>query len=184
VILVTGPTTLPSPQGVEVVAVETAEEMNKAITTRFAWSTVVIMAAAVADFRAKHTATRKWKKEGHTEPRLVLEPTTDILAGLSVRRTSQFLVGFAAETHDLVSHAMKKLKGKGLDLIVANDVTITGSGFGSDRNAATLIDRRGNVTELSLRSKRQLADDILDVTQRLLRTEALRHSAATKTGAR
>jgi phosphopantothenoylcysteine decarboxylase/phosphopantothenate--cysteine ligase len=169
VILVTGPTALPSPRGVEIVPVETAEEMAKALTTRFAWSSIVIMAAAVGDFRPKHSSAQKWKKQARNATTLDLEPTTDILATLSAQRTGQLLVGFAAETHDLILHATQKLKTKGLDLIVANNVTAAGAGFGSDQNAVTLIDRHGTVTELSLRPKRELADDILDAAQRMLR---------------
>jgi phosphopantothenoylcysteine decarboxylase/phosphopantothenate--cysteine ligase len=171
VVLVAGPTSLQAPKGIEVVPVETAEEMTKALSIRLAWSTVVVMAAAVADFRPKHTVSQKLKKQGKTDHKLDLEPTTDILALLSTQRKNQLLIGFAAETNDLVAHATQKLKVKGLDLIVANDVTTEGAGFGSDQNAATLIDRHGTVLELSLRSKRRLADDVLDAGHQLLRTQ-------------
>ncbi|HMU55481.1 MAG TPA: phosphopantothenoylcysteine decarboxylase, partial [Nitrospira sp.] len=154
------------------VPVETAEEMSKALTVRLSWSTVVIMSAAVADFRPKHPAAQKLKKHQLKNPVLDLEPTGDILAELSARRTGQLLVGFAAETGDLLRHAKQKLEAKGVDLIVANDVTTPGAGFGSDRNAATLIDRDGTISELGLRSKRRLADDILDASLRLLRAGA------------
>lgn len=172
VVLVTGPTALAYPPGVEVVPVETAEEMSKALTVRLSWSTVIIMSAAVADFRPKHPAAQKLKKHQLKNPVLDLEPTGDILAELSARRTGQLLVGFAAETGDLLRHAKQKLEAKGVDLIVANDVTTPGAGFGSDRNAATLIDRDGTISELGLRSKRRLADDILDASLRLLRAGA------------
>lgn len=172
VVLVTGPTALTPPSGVEVVPVETAEEMSKALTVRLSWSTVVIMSAAVADFRPKHTAVQKWKKHEFKNPALDLEPTGDILADLSSRRSGQLLVGFAAETGDLVRHAKQKLRTKAVDLIVANDVTSPGAGFGSDQNAATLIDRDGTISEFTLRPKRRLADDILDAALRLLRTPA------------
>ena len=162
VVLVTGPTALPIPRGVEVVSVSTAEDMLKALSMRLAWSTTVIMAAAVADFRPTHPASQKIKKQGHTGQTLDLEQTTDILASLSAQRTTQLMVGFAAETSDLTAHAQAKLTAKGLDLIVANDVTIEGAGFGSDQNAATLIDRQGVMTELPLMPKRALADAILN----------------------
>ncbi len=162
VVLVTGPTALPIPRGVEVVSVSTAEDMLKALSTRLAWSTTVIMAAAVADFRPTHPASQKLKKQGQTSQTLDLERTTDILASLSAQRTTQLMVGFAAETSDLTAHAQAKLTAKGLDLIVANDVTIEGAGFGSDQNAATLIDRQGVMTELPLMPKRALADAILN----------------------
>ena len=170
VVLVTGPTALPAPRGVEIVSVATAEEMLKALSARLAWSTTVIMAAAVADFRPTHPASQKIKKQGRTAQTLDLERTTDILASLSAQRTTQLMVGFAAETNDLIAHAKDKLKAKGLDLIVANDVTMEGAGFGSDQNAAVLIDRQGGMTELSLMSKRALADAILNRAHALLRT--------------
>jgi phosphopantothenoylcysteine decarboxylase/phosphopantothenate--cysteine ligase len=170
VILVTGPTALPSPKGVEVVSISTAEEMTKALSTRLAWSTVLIMAAAVADFRPKHPVSHKITKQGPSDRTLDLERTTDILSLLSAQRTTQLMVGFAAETTDLIAHAKDKLTAKGLDLIVANDVTTAGAGFGSDQNAATLIDRQGNTTELPLMPKRALADAILSHAQALLRS--------------
>ena len=170
VVLVTGPTPLPPPRGVEVVSVDTAEEMTKALFSRLAWSTAVIMAAAVADFRPKHPASQKIKKAGRTDQTIDLERTTDILASLSAQRTTQLMVGFAAETSDLISRAKDKLIAKGLDLVVANDVTTEGAGFGSDQNAATLIDRQGAMTELPLMPKRALADVILNRAQELLRT--------------
>lgn len=170
VVLVTGPTALPAPRGIEVVSVVTAEEMLKALSARLAWSTTVIMAAAVADFRPTHPATQKLKKQGRTAQTLDLERTTDILASLSAQRTTQFMVGFAAETSNLIAHAKDKLTAKGLDLIVANDVTIEGAGFGSEQNTATLIDRQGALTELPLMPKRALADAILNRVQELLHT--------------
>lgn len=170
VVLVTGPTALPVPRGIEVVSVVTAEEMSKALSARLAWSTTVIMAAAVADFRPTHPASQKIKKQGRTGQAIDLERTTDILASLSAQRTTQLMVGFAAETSDLIAHAKAKLTAKGLDLIVANDITIEGAGFGSEQNAATLIDRRGVLTELPLMPKRALADEILNRAQELLLT--------------
>jgi phosphopantothenoylcysteine decarboxylase/phosphopantothenate--cysteine ligase len=170
VVLVTGPTTLPIPKGIEVVSVATAEEMTKALSARLAWSTAVIMAAAVADFRPKHPASEKIKKQEGTGQTLDLERTTDILTSLSAQRTTQLMIGFAAETSDLIAHAKEKLTAKGLDLIVANDVTTEGAGFGSDQSAATLIDRQGIMTELPLMPKRALADAILNQAQELLRT--------------
>jgi phosphopantothenoylcysteine decarboxylase/phosphopantothenate--cysteine ligase len=180
VILVTGPTVLPRPTSVEVVAVETAEEMTKALCARLAWSTVVIMAAAVADYRPAQVAARKLKKQGQRDQTLRLESTTDILTTLSAQRTNQLLVGFAAETHDLVAHATQKLLAKGLDLIVANDVTREGAGFGSDQNAATVIDRHGRATEFPLMAKRLLADEILTITHTLLPRHGSRTESRTE----
>src|SRR5437868_1165968 len=175
VVLVTGPTAIPTPKGVDVVPVATAEEMMKALSTRLAWSTAVIMAAAVADFRPTHLVSQKIRKQGRTNQTLDLEQTTDILTSLSAKRTTQLMVGFAAETHDLIAHAKTKLTTKGLDLIVANDVTRQGAGFGSDQNAATLIDRQGGMMELPLMPKRALADAILTRAEELLRTRQSSH---------
>jgi phosphopantothenoylcysteine decarboxylase / phosphopantothenate---cysteine ligase len=174
VVLVSGPTALAAPPGVEVIRVDTAEDMTKQLTTRFGWATVVVMAAAVADFRPARAASAKLKKMGKRSATLHLEQTTDILLTLSARRTSQLLVGFAAETHDLLAQASAKLAAKGLDLIVANDVSRPETGFGSDVNAVTLIDRNGGVTDIPLKSKRELADDILDAAKRLLSPSASR----------
>jgi len=170
VVLVTGPTALPAPRGVEIISVATAEEMTQALSVRLAWSTVVIMAAAVADFRPTHPASHKIQKQGRVGQILDLERTTDILTSLSAQRTTQLMVGFAAETNDLIVRAKNKLTAKGLDLIVANDVTTEGAGFGSDQNVATLIDRQGTMTELPLMPKRALADAILNRAHELLRT--------------
>ena len=168
VVLVTGPTALPAPRGVEVVPIATAEEMYKALSARLAWSTTVIMAAAVSDYRPISPAQHKMKKQGKVGQSLDLECTTDILASLSAQRTTQLLVGFAAETHDLIANAQGKLIAKGLDLIVANDVTTSGGGFGSDQNAAVLIDRHGVMIDVPLIPKRALADVILNRAQQLL----------------
>ena len=169
-VLITGPTALPAPKGVEVISVVTAEEMLKALSARLTWSTAVIMAAAVADFRPMYPASKKIKKRERTGQTLDLERTTDILASLSAQRTTQLMIGFAAETSDLIAQAKDKLTAKGLDLIVANDITIEGAGFSSDQNTATLIDRRGTMTELPLMPKRALADAILNRAYELLST--------------
>lgn len=163
VLLVTGPTALPLPSGVEAVHVSTAEEMAKAMQARLSWCTVVVMAAAVADFRAARPSAKKVKKGGTAWQQLHLEPTEDILTGLSHRRaSSQLIVGFAAETEAVEQHAVEKLRRKELDLIVGNNVAEEGSGFGSDTSAAVLVDRRGQTTRIPVISKRELADKILD----------------------
>lgn len=161
VVLVTGPTALVGPPGVEVIAVTSASEMADALCRYLAWSTVVIMAAAVADFRPKEQAPQKLKKQGRSLLGLELEAVPDILAMLSARKTTQILVGFAAETEHLIGHAGAKLTGKGLDMIVANDVTRQGAGFGSDDNAVVILTRTGRQKELTLMPKRRLADEIL-----------------------
>jgi phosphopantothenoylcysteine decarboxylase/phosphopantothenate--cysteine ligase len=151
------------------VPVTTAEDMSKALLSRLAWADTVIMAAAVADFRAKSPAPRKLKKRERVWTSLDVEATEDILRELSTRRTGQVLVGFAAETDDLLAHAREKLHAKGIDLIVANDVTIEGSGFGSDSNQAVVMDRTGRVTEWPLMPKRALADRVLDAVEQFRR---------------
>lgn len=160
--LVSGPSSLSFPRGVECESVHTAEEMNKAMTRRLSWSTVVIMAAAVADFRPTRPAGTKLKKTREGTARLELEPTEDILENLSKMRNSQILVGFAAETQDVTARAKQKLHAKGLDLIVGNAVGLPGTGFDSDHNTAVLIDRDGRVNQLPTMPKELLAHHILD----------------------
>src|SRR6185369_5123390 len=126
------------PAGVEAVSVETAAEMEAAVLER-ADADVVIMAAAVADFRPVAAADHKLKKD-HGVPTIVLEPTPDILAGLGrAKRPGQVLVGFAAETDDLLANAQRKLTGKHLDLLVANDVLAPGAGFHYDTNEVIIL---------------------------------------------
>lgn len=162
VLLVSGPTALAVPPGVRCLRVETAEEMAKALTTNFRWATLVVMAAAVADFRVDRPSLRKLKKEAGAWTTLELTPTEDILQTLSQQRTGQVLAGFAAETDRVLANARTKLVEKHLDLVVANDVTVEGAGFGSDRNAATLLTRDGREIVLPLMPKREMADRILD----------------------
>lgn len=167
VILVTGPSALTPPPGVTTVAVNTASEMTEALSRHFPSSTVLIMAAAVADFRLKMPAEQKLKKQGKSGLILELESTPDILAMLSARRTSQIVVGFAAETEQVLSHAADKLREKGLDLIIANDVAQPGSGFGSDDNAVVILSATGEQKVLGLMPKRRLADEILTAVREL-----------------
>ncbi|HEX2056012.1 MAG TPA: bifunctional phosphopantothenoylcysteine decarboxylase/phosphopantothenate--cysteine ligase CoaBC [Nitrospiraceae bacterium] len=169
VVLVSGPTDLIPPARVEVVPVTTAEEMSKALLARLSWADTVVMAAAVADFRAKSPAARKLKKRERAWTSLELESTPDILTELAARRSGQILVGFAAETDDLLAHAREKLHAKGIDLVVANDVTVDGAGFGSDSNQVVLLDRTGRVTEWPLIPKRALADRLLDAVEQFRR---------------
>ena len=152
----------PVPPGVEVVPVESAAEMQQAIDERYDTTDVVIMAAAVADFRPAHPADRKLKKE-HGTPTIELEPTPDILAGLGRRkRPGQLLVGFAAETDDLIANAAKKVTSKNLDLIVANNVAAERVGFAHDTNAVTVLNGAGVVASIPLTDKRQVAECVLD----------------------
>jgi phosphopantothenoylcysteine decarboxylase/phosphopantothenate--cysteine ligase len=165
VVLVAGPTALAPPPGITVIPVTTAKEMAEVLCRHFASAAVVIMAAAVADFRPKHQAPQKLKRQGRAEVALELEAVPDILAMLSAQRTSQVLVGFAAETDQLIPHAKAKLIWKGLDMIVANDATRAGAGFGSDDNAAVILSRTGRQQEFGLMPKRRLADEILTSVQ-------------------
>ena len=167
VVLVTGPSSLTPPPGVTAVSVNTASEMTDALSRHFPAAKVLIMAAAVADFRPKNQAAQKLKKQGKSELVLELEATPDILAMLSARRTSQIVVGFAAETEHVLSHAKDKLRGKGLDLIIANDVTQAGGGFGSDDNAVVILSATGEQRVLGLMPKRRLADEILTAVHEL-----------------
>jgi phosphopantothenoylcysteine decarboxylase / phosphopantothenate---cysteine ligase len=150
------------PPGVtDVVRVESAAEMADAVLDRFADVDVVVMAAAVADFRAKEQAAGKIKKAGGP-PEIVLEPTVDILAELGGKKSAQYLVGFAAETERLVEQAAAKMAAKRVDLMVANDVTAPGSGFEVDTNRAVLIAPDGTARELPQMPKIHLADAIWD----------------------
>jgi phosphopantothenoylcysteine decarboxylase/phosphopantothenate--cysteine ligase len=153
---------LAAPHGVELVAVETAAEMELAMSRAAAESDIVVMAAAVADFRPKVAADGKLKKRDGP-PEIVLEPTPDILAGLgSTKRDGQVLVGFAAETDDLVTNAAQKLESKHLDLIVANDVGAAGVGFAHDTNAVTMLRPGAEPVEIDLATKRDVARAIID----------------------
>jgi phosphopantothenoylcysteine decarboxylase/phosphopantothenate--cysteine ligase len=147
--------------GVEVVPVESADDMQRAVLDRYDAVDVVVMAAAVADFRPKAVASEKLKKRDGI-PEIVLEPTPDILAALGERKQGQLLVGFAAETERVREHAAEKLAGKRVDLIVANDVSAPDAGFEVDTNRAILLDSSGTIDETPLLSKAALADVILD----------------------
>ena len=161
VTLVTGPTCLDAPWGVEIIPITSALEMREAALERYASSSVVIKAAAVADYRPARRAVDKIKKTDQPETvELVRNP--DILAELGANKVGQFLVGFAAETESLLKNAAKKLNGKNLDLIVANDVGQTGAGFNVDTNIVRLLFRDGRVEELPLMEKDDVANVILD----------------------
>jgi phosphopantothenoylcysteine decarboxylase/phosphopantothenate--cysteine ligase len=154
-------TNRPTAPGVEVIPVETAEEMADAVFGCFDDVDVVVMAAAVADFRPKVAETEKLKKHDGV-PELVLEPTPDILASLGGRKRHQILVGFAAETGRVQEHAAQKLAAKNLDLVVGNDVSAPDAGFEVDTNRATLVNSDGSTEELPLLPKTTLATTILD----------------------
>ncbi len=144
------------------IEVDTAAEMEAALGKLFPEADVLVMAAAVADFRPKAPADAKLSKEDGI-PEIVLEPTPDILSGLvSQRRPGQVLVGFAAETHDVLARGRRKLDRKGVDLLVVNDVSAPGVGFDHDTNAVTILSTGGSATEIALTSKYAVADAVLD----------------------
>ena len=171
VILVSGPSGLPAPAGVTVVPVVTAEEMLRALEERFAWATILVMTAAVGDFRPLGIFTQKIKKHDWTGEPLALERTPDILATLARQRTHQILVGFAAETDNLVLHARQKLYQKNLDLVVANRVGGDASAFGNDTNQVTLVFRDNQIQEWPRMSKSLIAQRLLDVACLLIHSK-------------
>ena len=161
VVLVTGPTALEPPAGARTIAVTTAAEMRAAVLREFSASTAVIMAAAVSDYRPVASADKKIKR-GKAPIELKLEPNPDILKELGTLKDGKSLIGFAAETEELTANAVKKLRDKNLDMIVANNVAVQGSGFDGDTNIATIVDRTGATQSLPLMSKDELADRIYD----------------------
>jgi len=162
VILVSGPTMLPTPAGVELINVETAQEMYNAALARFDSCSVAIGVAAVSDWRVSHPGVQKLSK-ADGPPLLHLEPTPDILATMGARkRPGQFLVGFSLETDPARLDSAAKLRSKNLDLLVANNPTAPGSEFGSDHNDALLIDRAGQVEPAGFLTKQELANRVLD----------------------
>ncbi len=161
VILVSGPSSLPAPPRVKSIPVRTAAEMREAVLENLAQASVLVMAAAVSDYRPRGTSPEKIKKS-EAELALFLELNPDILGEAGQRKGKRLLIGFAAETENLLANARKKLAEKNLDLIVANDVSLPGAGFAVDTNIVKLIDRCGKVEELPLMSKEELADRVLD----------------------
>jgi len=157
--LITAPSALPDPSGMEVIHVKTAVQMKEAVSKAVIKAVALIMAAAVADYMPKKTAKSKIKKESVQSMTLELIETPDILGEV---KGNFIRVGFAAESENMVANAKKKLASKNLDLIVANDITAADSGFDVDTNRVTLIDKKGKIEELPLMSKREAADRILD----------------------
>jgi phosphopantothenoylcysteine decarboxylase/phosphopantothenate--cysteine ligase len=167
VTLIAGPTSLPTPAGVTRVDVQTALEMRAATLARVDGSAMVVMTAAVADYRPAAEAPQKLKKDALGDaPALTLTKNPDILAELKGR--APVVIGFAAETEDVERHAAEKLAQKGCDLIVANDVSEAGSGFGTDTNRVVLLARDGSIDRLPQLTKDEVADRILDRARALL----------------
>jgi phosphopantothenoylcysteine decarboxylase/phosphopantothenate--cysteine ligase len=169
--LVSGPTHLCPPSGVDTVEVRTAEEMAQRVFERYEQCDILLMAAAVADFRPKVVSPTKMKK-GDAALTLPLERTTDILAELGRRKKGRLHVGFALETEGSIERAKQKMASKNLDMIVLNDITEEGAGFGLDTNVVSLIDRSGNVERLAKMSKREVADNIVERLVGMLEIQA------------
>jgi phosphopantothenoylcysteine decarboxylase / phosphopantothenate---cysteine ligase len=160
VTLVSGPTALTPPAGAEVAWVETALDMRRAVESAVEGADLLVMAAAVADYRVAERADQKIKREKQGDITITLTRNPDILAGLADRPL--FKVGFAAETDDLLANARQKLVRKGVQMLVGNDVTAPGSGFGSETNQVVILDWLGGTQQLPLLPKREVADAILD----------------------
>ncbi|MEQ1921308.1 MAG: bifunctional phosphopantothenoylcysteine decarboxylase/phosphopantothenate--cysteine ligase CoaBC [Pyrinomonadaceae bacterium] len=168
VTVVAGVTTVEPPVNVKVIRAVSAEDMHAAVKAEIANATVFVGAAAVADYAPANAADAKIKKDGRDVMTLELKKTPDILSEVSKNRHGGMLVvGFAAETNDVVGYARTKMEKKGLDLVVANDITKAGAGFNTDTNIATILTRAGGEIELPLMSKREMADRILDEIVRL-----------------
>ncbi|MCG1020595.1 bifunctional phosphopantothenoylcysteine decarboxylase/phosphopantothenate--cysteine ligase CoaBC [Sutcliffiella horikoshii] len=161
VTLVSGPTQLPDPQNVKTVRVESAQEMYDAVMDNFGQTDVVIKSAAVADYRPKYVSDIKMKKQDGDSV-LELERTQDILKALGERKTHQLLVGFAAETNNVEEYAKGKLIKKNLDFVVANNVTVSGAGFGTETNLVTIYKKDGTSTSLPMMTKRDVAFALLE----------------------
>jgi phosphopantothenoylcysteine decarboxylase/phosphopantothenate--cysteine ligase len=167
VILISAPTGLPEPAGVEVVRVVTADEMRSAVMKRLREATIVVMAAAVSDYRVRSVAAQKIKREAARAVILELEATEDILRKVVGQRVvGTIVVGFAAETEDTLANGRAKLARKGVDAVVVNDVSVEGIGFDAEQNAGSFLTKGGEV-ELPVMSKAKMADRILDEVAKL-----------------
>ena len=173
VILISGPTQLALPRGdMEFFPVRTAEEMRQAVLSHLERCTVVIKAAAVSDYRPQKVSKNKLKK-GDPYQTVELERTKDILEEVGKKKGNRILVGFAAETEDLIANARKKLMEKNLDFIVANDVTKANAGFGADTNQVRILYPSGEIKDLSLLSKEEVSQLILDEVANLLKQKEI-----------
>jgi len=169
VILVSGPTSLEAPSGVERIDVESAQDMHRVVLEKVSGCSIAIFAAAVADYRPAEPSGQKIKRNNESTT-IALEPTPDILASVARNKGQRFIVGFAAETDNVAENARKKLAAKNADLMVANDVTAEGAGFDHDTNVVTLFARDGRDLALPRMSKSEVAQRILDEIVRLRST--------------
>jgi phosphopantothenoylcysteine decarboxylase/phosphopantothenate--cysteine ligase len=177
VILVSGPTQIVPPDGVKIIPVMTAEEMHDAVMEQFPRCNVVIMAAAVSDFKSSQVSNNKIKKD-EAPDLLKLVRTQDILKELGKSAGNCVLVGFAAETSDLERNALQKMKDKNLDMVVVNDLLRSGSGFAADTNAVTIIERSGRRQEIPTMLKSQVARIILSSVVEILKEKKSPHLSA------
>ncbi len=168
VVLVSGPVDLPQPHWVHLVSATSAEEMGRAVMEHLSWADVIVKAAAVSDFRTEERKSQKIKRQGREKLDLQLVQNPDIAAAVGLnKRQDQLLIGFAAESEDLLENARSKMARKGLDMIVVNDITAPGAGFASDTNVVKVLDPKGAIAELK-GSKEAVADAIWEiVTTRL-----------------
>jgi phosphopantothenoylcysteine decarboxylase/phosphopantothenate--cysteine ligase len=167
VILISAPTGLQEPGGVEILRVVTADEMRSAVMRRLREATIVVMAAAVSDYRVRSVAAQKIKREAARAVILELEATEDILREVVAQRVvGTIVVGFAAETEDALANGRAKLAGKGVDAVVVNDVSVQGIGFDAEQNAGSFL-TQGGAVELPVMSKAKMADRILDEVAKL-----------------
>lgn len=167
VLLISGPVSIESPAGADVIRVLTAEEMRAAVMDHYKGFDIIIMLAAVADYRPAEVSSIKIKKK-EDEMTLKLEKNTDIARELGKVKENRYFVGSCAETNDLLENAMKKIETKNLDMIIANDVTMEGAGFEVDTNIIKLVKKDGSVTDLPLMSKREAAGRIFDEIRSML----------------
>ena len=162
VVLVSGPTNLNPPKDVKIINIKTNEEMKNEILEYFEWADIVNKSAAVADYKPKEYSKEKIKK-GEGDLNLCLTRDNDILKSLGDMKTHQVLVGFAAESNDVLKNAEKKLKNKNLDFIVANDITASDTGFGSEDNKVVILSKNDEKLELEKMSKKEVASNIFDM---------------------
>lgn len=172
VILISGPTQLLPPQRIELITVTTAAEMDRAVMDHAGRCQIIIMAAAVSDFRPSEISDHKIKK--NTAPlQVALEPTRDILQVLGEKKEGRMLIGFAAETDAIIANSREKLARKNLDLIIANDISSPGAGFAVDTNKAIMIDSAGTIDELPIMKKAKMAALIIDKVVELKKNQGL-----------
>lgn len=171
-ILISGPTQLQPPNGVKLIPVISASEMRDAVLDNFAWADVLIMAAAVTDYRPAKRREGKVKKESEKTPLLELELTPDIASEVGGMKEGKVVVGFAGEVGEILENAKRKLKEKNFDLIVANDLTLPDAGFGVETNIVTIIDREGKIVNYPKLAKGEVAGIVLDRVGELLFTRS------------